>query len=130
MSDHSEKSILVAQVVDALFGYMLSKPLKVREDAPEHVKEQMLKSQTIFRENHRKFSIELYEKYMTVEQLQELLNFHTSDIGKSIKEAQAKIQKELTQKYKELEVQKDLSKHPGSVVIRTKTYGLDEDEDS
>jgi hypothetical protein len=131
MSDSSEKSMLVAKVIEALYGNMLSSPMKVRDDWPERVKEKMLNTHNTFREHHRKFALELYEKHMTVEQLQELLNFHTSDIGKSIKEAQTKIDKELRRKYNELEAQKEKPEPTaGSAVVRTRTFGLEDDEDS
>lgn len=129
MPDSSEKSILAASVVEILYGDMLSSPIRVKKEWPEDAKEQMLKSQRIFRENHRMFSIQLYEQHMTAEELQALLDFHTSDIGKSIKEAQTKIQKGLSKKYQELESQKAISKPPGKLVVRTKTYGLEDDED-
>lgn len=130
MSDSSEKSRLVTKVVEMLFGDMLSRPFKVREDVPEDIKAKMLETGNTITENHRRFSEELYAKHMTVEQLQALWHFHTSDIGKSIKEAEKKIQKELRGKYKELASQNEMSKQLGAVSVRTKTHGLEDDEDS
>jgi hypothetical protein len=128
MSDSSEKSILAEKVVDAIYGELLSSPMKVREDWPEQVKERMLKTRKTFKENHRKFALELYEKHMSIEQLQELLTFHTSEIGVSIKKAEAMIQKELGAKYKELESQKE--RPEGVPVVRSLTYKFDDEDDS
>lgn len=72
MSDSNEKSSLAAKVVEAVYGEMFSKVFKIRDDWPDRIREKMMKQHEMAQKYRREFAVELYEKHMSVEQLQVL----------------------------------------------------------
>ena len=67
-------------------GYIRGSGIDVPADSPRAKHEAMVKE----------FHIEARAKYMTSDQLDALLNFYSSDMGKSILEAQEQIKKEMS----------------------------------
>ena len=126
MSDSSEKSELVARVIDAIYGNMFIRPPKFPKEMPEELKQKFLERTKNSRVHHKELIRKLYEKHMSTAQLKELLHFHTSDMGKSIKDAQSRIHKELAEISKEME-NKTGNSEIQHVKTVTYTYKLDDE---
>ena len=103
-------------VVDAIHGEMYARLQSVHDSCPEAMKAAVLEKQMSFMEKHRRLSLQLYQKHMSMVQLQDLFNFQNSESGIAIRQAQTRIDQELKAGIMEQEYGKAGSPR---VVIRT-----------
>jgi hypothetical protein len=94
MSDDDKKA-LATRVVDAMYGPLFDQQFKRPGDVPEEVREKFAAQRRKALDEFRNIYIELYSKHMDREQLEFLLDFQESDMGKAVKEAQKRIHAEL-----------------------------------
>jgi hypothetical protein len=126
METATEKAKLVSAVVEVLFDGMSSARSKLAVDMPEQLKVEFLETMN----NTHKLLLELYDKHLDTDQLQALLDFHTSDMGRSIKVAQDTIKKEMMRREKEQRGQKGKSGSKPVVMVRRKILSPDDHEPS
>ena len=79
-------------MIEVIQGKLYGKLPSFPQDCPEDLKVQVQKNHQTFVAQHRKLSLQLYEKHMSMAQLQALLEFLTSETGMAIRQAQARIE--------------------------------------
>ena len=120
MADASHKRELVSKVVDALYGKLFSAAPDLPDNVPDQLRAQIIASRNMAKEHHREFALELFAQHMTELQLSALLDFHTSNLGKSIQEALALIHSRMNDKFQAL----DTAKNPSLMLVSEESITL------
>lgn len=97
VSNPTEKEELANRVFNLLYGDIYNNITKsrIQEKLPDEVKRKFISGWNKNSKIYKELSIELHIKHLSKEQLEALIEFHESEIGRSIKDAQLQIQKEL-----------------------------------
>lgn len=126
MTGQDDTKALAAEVVDLLHPDLFSRPFSRAENIPEEQANLIIAHRRAFLDQYRETLVVLYGRHLTTAQLQALLDFHGSEMGRSIKQAQKNLYREL-QGIQEKRHEEQNRKKPGKggAVIRTITKKTD-----
>lgn len=126
LDDDCGNEALAAKVVDRLHRELFSRQFKRAETIPQEQAEKIIAERQTFLDWYRHALVALYGKHLTAAQLQALLAFHDSDMGRSIEAARERLHEELHRLQERRDEEQDGNQpEPGGAVIQALTKTSD-----